>query len=195
MTHEEANLKTKEAMASSLKKYMGKKPLSKITVSEIITDCNVNRKTFYYHFEDIYALLKWMLDRETIEVLKQFDLLVDYEDALRYVIDYVEKNTHILNCAYDSMGKEQLSRFFRNDFQELTMNTLKEAEEQQNIQLDEDTRKFICDFILEGTVGLIINDIKSKEHYDREKTIKNVCAVVQTMPDILVRVAENKKIG
>ena len=34
---------------------MEKKPLSKITVSEIIADCGVNRKTFYYHFEDIYA--------------------------------------------------------------------------------------------------------------------------------------------
>lgn len=28
---------------------MEKKPLSKITVSEIIADCGVNRKTFYYH--------------------------------------------------------------------------------------------------------------------------------------------------
>ena len=37
---------------------MEKKPLSNITVSEIIADCGVNRKTFYYHFEDIYALLK-----------------------------------------------------------------------------------------------------------------------------------------
>ena len=41
---------------------MEKKPLSKITVSEIIADCNVNRRTFYYHFDDIYALLKWVLD-------------------------------------------------------------------------------------------------------------------------------------
>ena len=42
----------------SLQRFMEKKPLSKITVSEIIADCGVNRKTFYYHFEDIYALLK-----------------------------------------------------------------------------------------------------------------------------------------
>lgn len=184
MTHEEANLKTREMLASSLKKFMNKKPLSKITVSEIITNCNVNRKTFYYHFEDIYALLKWMLDRETIEVLKQFNLLVDYEDALRYVIDYVENNAHILNCAYDSMGREQLSRFFRNDFIEITMNTLTEGEKQNNIHLDEDTRKFICDFILEGTIGLLINDIKNKE-----KTIQNVCAIIKIMPEILLRIS------
>ena len=61
MKHEESTLLTKKALAASLKKSMEKKPLKKITVSGIITDCNVNRKTFYYHFEDIYALLKWML--------------------------------------------------------------------------------------------------------------------------------------
>lgn len=46
MKHEQATLQTKTALATSLKKYMEKKPLGKITVSEIIADCNVNRKTF-----------------------------------------------------------------------------------------------------------------------------------------------------
>ena len=46
------------------KKAMEKKTLSKITVSELIAECNVNRKTFYYHFDDIYALLKWTLEEE-----------------------------------------------------------------------------------------------------------------------------------
>jgi len=40
-------------LADSLKKAMKSKPVSKVTISEIIADCNVNRKTFYYHFEDI----------------------------------------------------------------------------------------------------------------------------------------------
>ncbi|WP_295208123.1 TetR family transcriptional regulator [Ruminococcus sp.] len=39
------------------------KPLSKITVSEIVADCNINRKTFYYHFEDVQSLLKWTLEQ------------------------------------------------------------------------------------------------------------------------------------
>ena len=112
MKHEEITLSTKKALAASLKKQMEKKPLKKVTVSDIITDCNVNRKTFYYHFEDIYALLKWMLEQEAVEVVKQFDLLVDYEDAILFVLDYVEVNAHILGCAYDNMGRDEMKRFF-----------------------------------------------------------------------------------
>ncbi len=59
MKREKGTLRTKQAMAESLKKLMQKKPLSKITVNEIITDCDINRNTFYYHFENIYDLLKW----------------------------------------------------------------------------------------------------------------------------------------
>lgn len=112
MKQEEITLSTKKALAASLKKQMKKKPLKKVTVSDLITDCNVNRKTFYYHFEDIYALLKWMLEQEAIEVVKQFDLLIDYKDAILFVLDYVEANAHILGCAYNSMGRDEMKRFF-----------------------------------------------------------------------------------
>lgn len=66
MKHEIASMRTKKALADSLRKIMTHKSFSKITVSEIIADCGVNRKTFYYHFEDIYALLHWMLEQESI---------------------------------------------------------------------------------------------------------------------------------
>ena len=77
MKHEITSLNTKKTLAESLKKIMKHKSFSKITVSEIISDCGLNRKTFYYHFEDIYALLKWILESEAIEVVKHFNLIVD----------------------------------------------------------------------------------------------------------------------
>ena len=91
MKHETTTLNTKKTIAASLKKFMERKPLSKITVSEIVTDCGINRNTFYYHFEDIQALLKWMLEQEAVEVLKNFDLLLDYEDAINFVLDYQDR--------------------------------------------------------------------------------------------------------
>ena len=111
MTNEEMSIRTKKALATALKKTMEKKTLSKITVSELVQECDVNRKTFYYHFQDIYGLLKWMLEEEAIEVVKNFDLVVNTEEAIRFVMEYVEENQHIINCAYDSMGHEEMKRF------------------------------------------------------------------------------------
>ncbi len=42
MKHEVISMNTKKTLAASLKKFMMSKPLSKISVSEIIADCGVN---------------------------------------------------------------------------------------------------------------------------------------------------------
>lgn len=41
MRQTEISQNTKKALAESLKKFMKKKPFSKITVSELVTDCNI----------------------------------------------------------------------------------------------------------------------------------------------------------
>lgn len=47
---------TKRALEQSLKNLLLKKPLNKITISDITEDCGINRMTFYYHFR-IYMTL------------------------------------------------------------------------------------------------------------------------------------------
>lgn len=53
-----------------------------------------------------------MLQEEAIEVVRNFDLLVDYEDAIIFVVDYIENNDHILNCALDSIGLDEMKTAF-----------------------------------------------------------------------------------
>ncbi|MGN0986091.1 MAG: TetR/AcrR family transcriptional regulator C-terminal domain-containing protein [Candidatus Enterenecus sp.] len=172
MKHEVTTLNTKKALAASLKKAMRAKPFSKITVTEIITDCGVNRKTFYYHFQDIYALLKWMLEEEAIEVVKQFDLLVDYEEAIAFVMDYVEQNDYILSCACDSIGLEEMKRFLYADFIELVNSIIQRAETDRGVTLDPDYKQFLAQFYTEALAGMLVSWIRSRDALDREKVVE-----------------------
>ena len=54
---------TKRALAASLKKLLERAPLDKITIQDLVDDAEVSRKTFYYHFQDIYALMEWSSGR------------------------------------------------------------------------------------------------------------------------------------
>lgn len=193
MKHETTTLNTKKTIAASLKKFMERKPLSKITVSEIVTDCGINRNTFYYHFEDIQALLKWMLEQEAIEVLKNFDLLLDYEDAINFVLDYVEENKHILNCAYDSMGRDELKRFFYNDFCGIMLTIVTRLEEILGLSLSDDFRNFICDFYTEALTAKLIEVMRSKQPYDREKLIRFISITFQaSLPEVIKRACKEE---
>ena len=186
MKNEEMSLKTKQALAASLKQTMLKKPLSKITVRELIEDCDINRKTFYYHFEDIYALLKWMLELETVEVVKQFDLLVNSREAILFVLDYVEANKHILSCAYDSMGRDGLKRFFYQDCIAIMRSLVDDCERQLGISVDEDFKRFISDFYTEAVAGMLINILQNREAYDREAVTQDMVLIFKSsIPNIL----------
>jgi len=49
---------TKMAIKSTFIKLLNEKPLSQITVKDIVEECGVNRNSFYYHFQDIPALVE-----------------------------------------------------------------------------------------------------------------------------------------
>lgn len=186
MKHEVTTLNTKRTLAASLKGLMEKKPLSKITVSEIIADCGVNRKTFYYHFADIYALLKWMLEEEAIEVVKQFDMLVDYREAILFVLDYVKKNKHLLCCAYDGMGRDEMKRFFYSDFIGITRKIIRNTEQQLGIHAEEQFKEFLAHFYTEAIAGMLIDEFTDKEGHDPEKVVEYFSRVLKnSLPSVL----------
>ncbi|MGN0243381.1 MAG: TetR/AcrR family transcriptional regulator C-terminal domain-containing protein [Lachnospiraceae bacterium] len=178
MKHEITSLNTKRTLAASLKKAMQNKPFSKITVSEIIRDCGVNRKTFYYHFENIYDLLRWMFEEEAIEVVKHFDLLDDYEDAIRFVMDYVENNDYIINCTLDSIGRDQMKQFFFTDFTNVVVSVIDAAEKRQNLSFDPEFKNYIAQFYTEALSSMLIDWAKNKNSRDKEKTIQYLTSII-----------------
>ena len=180
MKHEVTSLNTKKTFAESLKKLLCKKELSKITVSEIVADCGVNRKTFYYHFEDIYDLLKWTLEKEAVEVVKHFNLLTDYEEAIMFVMDYIEENDYIINCTYDALGRDGMKFFFFSDFKEIILSLITSAEEVTHVSLDEKYKSFLCSFYIDALSGLLIEWIRDRKHRDRKQLIDFVVLTVRT---------------
>ncbi|WP_333673104.1 TetR/AcrR family transcriptional regulator [Holdemanella porci] len=49
---------TKLALEQSLKRFLLKKPLDKITIKDLTDDVGISRMSFYYHFKDIYDLVE-----------------------------------------------------------------------------------------------------------------------------------------
>lgn len=169
MKQEEISLNTKKALAESLKNAMRKKAFSKITVKDITADCGLNRNTFYYHFEDIYALLRWMLDHEAIQVVQKFDLLTEYDKAISFVLDYVEENEPIMHCTLDSIGRKELRLLFFKEFSEIVSTLLDEAQEQHKVSLSPDYEAFLTSFYTEAMVGMLTQWITKECPTTKEK--------------------------
>lgn len=180
MTHEDISLNTKHILVNSFKKIMRKKPLSKITIIEICNDCGMNRKTFYYHFEDINDMLRWMLEQEALAIVKQFDLLNDYEEVIRFVIDYIDTNDHILCCVYDAVGREGMKRFFLSDFKNSITVIIEGIERAMNISISQNYKQFLCDFYTSALSGMLLDWFLDRTARTKEDMIKYLTLTVKT---------------
>lgn len=77
---------TKLMLANALKELMQDKSFEKISIKEICEKCNMNRKSFYYHFKDKYDLVNWIFDTEFSAIAYN----KNYDDAWMLIIDICE---------------------------------------------------------------------------------------------------------
>mgnify|MGYP000205340242 CR=1 FL=1 len=54
--------KMKYKLANAMKELLVHTPVDKITVKQIVDQCDVTRPTFYRHFKDKYDLINWYFD-------------------------------------------------------------------------------------------------------------------------------------
>ena len=128
-----------------------------------------------------------MLEQEALEVVKQFDLLVDYEDAILFALEYADSNKHILNCAFDSMGREELKRFFYADFIGVIQLAIDGIEKELELSVPKDFKAFLCSFYTEALAGMLMDWVRDRTVRNREKTIQYISLILSSsLPQVLL---------
>lgn len=74
----------KETIAEAARRLLAEKHVKKLTVKDIVEECQITRQTFYYHFEDIPQMLKWALEQETNRLMGEAGRTRNGEERLRY---------------------------------------------------------------------------------------------------------------
>ena len=55
---------TRESIRREFIAMLDERPLDEITVTDLVARCEINRKTFYYYYQDIYAVLSEIFESE-----------------------------------------------------------------------------------------------------------------------------------
>lgn len=82
---------TKQKIAQALRQLMCERPLSKITVQDLMERAQMKRQSFYYHFQDIYDVLGWICEGQLGAPLREEPEL-DFEEWCLRLIDLMEKD-------------------------------------------------------------------------------------------------------
>ena len=120
---------TKRALEQSLKNLLLKKPLTKITVSDIAADCGINRMTFYYHFKDIYDLVEWACLEDAKRALDEKKTCDTWQQGLLQIFEAVQQNKPFILNVYRCVHREQVEKYLQPLVDHLLLDIIQENPE------------------------------------------------------------------
>ena len=144
MTNDLQSSETKLKMAQALKKLVNYKTFSKITVGDIITECGLNRNSFYYHFENMYDLLYWTYDQEIQNIVAAFqNANADYTQSFEFILSYIDQNINLCQAAYESLGENDLENMIERDLKIFLTVSVAHITDELKIEISEDYKNFL----------------------------------------------------
>ena len=145
---------TKAALEESLKRLLLKKPLDKITITDITTDCGISRMAFYYHFKDIYDLVEWSCVEDGTKALQGKKTSESWTEGLTQIFEAVLENKPFIMNVYRNVDRERIENYLFKLTYDLIVGVVEEKSKGLNIT--EEDKKFIADFYKYGFVGIML---------------------------------------
>ena len=149
---------TKPALSASLKRWMLKKPLDKITIQDLTSDCGMSRMAFYYHFKDIYDLVEWTCVEDATRALQGKKTYDTWQEGLTQIFEAVLENRPFVLNAYRCISRERMESYL---FQ-LTYGLIRGVVEEQSrgAAVSEEDKSFIAEFYKYSFVGVMLDWIR-----------------------------------
>lgn len=168
---------TKYALEQSLKNLLLEKPLNKITVKDITEDCKINRMTFYYHFQDIYALIEWICEEEVLRVLENKRTYETWEEGFLSLFHALNENKIFIANVYRSLNKESIEIYLYKLANKILLDVINEIS--KDISIKEEDKLFIANFYKYAFVGIILEWIRMDMKKPPEDIINKLSTLLE----------------
>ena len=180
------SLSTKRLIAQSLKELSEEKPFDKISVGEIAARSNVNRQTFYYHFQDKYDLLKWIYKEDYFFPNMQNLNFDNWDQCLRGILESVRADRRFCINTIRHTEQEVTELFLADTVHifDAALDLLKNqsVEKEKTLRrVDPEEQNFIARFFAYGVCGILVEWIEKgmKEEPEvvahRMRNLLNTC--------------------
>lgn len=168
---------TKRALEQSLKNLLLKRPLTKITVSDIADDCGINRMTFYYHFKDIYDLVEWSCLEDAKRALDEKKTYDTWQQGLLQIFEAVQQNKPFILNVYRCVHREQVEKYLQPLVDELLIGVIEEKASGMTVR-DED-KQFIAQAYGYMFIGLMLDWIKDNMREDPQQIVDRLNRLIK----------------
>ena len=118
---------TKKAIEDAFITLLDEQPLNRITVKDIVETCGIHRNSFYYHFEDLPALLEEIIADRVQTLIGAHPTVDSLEEGFDAALEFVLENKRAVLHIYNSLSRDVFERYLM-DVCEYVVKTYVEAD-------------------------------------------------------------------
>ena len=149
-------------------------PVKKISVADICEKCDMNRKSFYYHFKDKYDLVNWIFDSEFLAMAREH-AGDDRWEFIERMCHYFYDNRSFYHKVLQIKGQNSFSEHFREFIRPLLRNRAEEIMQQDNVPT------IYVDFATDGIACTFERWLLDKECMTAEEFVLSIRNLLQIL--------------
>lgn len=154
--------KTKSAIREAYMELVAEKKGKKITVSDIAKVANIDRKTFYTHYEEVDDILRDFWGERVQELLSKLQKTEYFREPINLLIIYDELNQIIWRDMdfYRQLATNAAYEYFWTQIHEIVVDALVAAYGDR-VNMRERELKMYCHFFVSGIIRLYQDYLKN----------------------------------
>lgn len=176
---------TKKAIKDTFIKLLSDRPLSQITVKDIVETCGINRNSFYYHYHDIPSLIEEIVTEEADRIIAEYPTLDSLEMGFTAAIDFAEKNRRAILHIFKSVNRDIFEQYLWKVCDYVVDSYVRTVFKDQPIL--EDDRDIITQFYKAQCFGMVIDWLRSGMKEDVHHKIHRICELQKGMIEEMIR--------
>ena len=163
----------KREIKNSFIKLLTERPISQITVKDIVEDCGVNRNSFYYHFQDIPSLLEEIIVEMTAKVIENLPEESTFEEKVTAALQEINLNKRIIYHIYGSSNREFYEKQLMKICEHVTRTYIRSREYSERV--DSKDLEFVISYLKCELFGQLIDWLNHDMSYDIVEHSRILC--------------------
>jgi len=156
-------------------------PFDKITVSSLVKRCGISSNTFYYHYQDIYALLDEWLAVCVERIKKSVSPEGDWKAETKAIILASKNNARMIEHILKSLSREQMERYVFTQTGDSFIKYVRMRTEGKS--LSEEQTAEIAMFCRYAFVGMFLKANWEHFQFDTEESVDRIGILFEAFVD------------
>jgi AcrR family transcriptional regulator len=167
---------TQKAILQTFQEMLEEMPFDRITISSLVSRCEISSNTFYYHYRDIYDLLDAWLREQKQELCKS---PAAWDVMLKRILHKMQENPRIVYHVFDSITRDRVEKYIFSTEEEAFYRFVRERA--GDLPAAEETIRAVSSVCCYSLLGFILKFVWTRMDMDADSAVDRLAAIINGM--------------